>query len=391
MLDSLRQDLAYAARRLAKSPGFTLVAALTLALGIGATSAIFSVVNAVLLRPLPFPEPERLVEVDQVWKGKPVAYYSPQNFLDVEAQAKSFERLAAMDTRRRHAHRARRAATRLEGATVSAGFFDVLRVRPALGRGFVAGENEPGRDKVVVLGHKLWQDRFGGDPGIVGRAIEIDREPRTVVGVAPPGFGYPEGTEIWLPLQYDEIFRTHSRGAWYLNVVGRLAPGARVEGARRGSRDDRGAAREGLPGPQRRRRRHGALAARGHWSATRARRSWCCSARSAWCCSWPASTSPTCCSRASAAARASSPCARRSAPDAAASCGQLFTESVLLALVGGASACCSRASPWTRCWRCSPRTCHGSPRCASTAAFSPSPPFSRSSRASSSGRCPRSR
>ncbi|MFI4944621.1 MAG: ABC transporter permease [Burkholderiales bacterium] len=232
MLDSLRQDLAYAARRLVKSPGFTLVAALTLALGIGATSAIFSVVNAVLLRPLPFPEPERLVEVDQVWKGKPVSYYSPQNFLDVEAQAKSFERLAALDTGG-FTLTGKGAAARLEGGTVSVGFFEVLHVRPTLGRVFVAGENEPGRDKVVVLGHKLWQDRFGGDPGVVGQAIEIDRETRTVVGVAPPGFSYPEGTELWVPLQYDEIFRTHSRGAWYLNVVGRLAPGASVEGASR--------------------------------------------------------------------------------------------------------------------------------------------------------------
>ena len=97
MLDTLRQDLSYASRRLRQSPGFTLVAVLTLALGIGATSAIFSIVNAVLLRPLPYAEADRLVEVAQVWKGKP-AVYSPQNFLDVEAQAKSFERLAAIDT-----------------------------------------------------------------------------------------------------------------------------------------------------------------------------------------------------------------------------------------------------------------------------------------------------
>ena len=142
MLDSLRQDVSYASRRLWQSPGFTLVAALTLALGIGATSAIFSIVNAVLLRPLPFPEADRLVEVAQVWKGKP-AVYSPQNFLDVEAQAKSFERLAAIDTSG-VTLTGNGAATRLEGAEVSAAFFDVLRARPVLGRGFVAGENEPG-------------------------------------------------------------------------------------------------------------------------------------------------------------------------------------------------------------------------------------------------------
>ncbi len=230
MLDSLRQDLAYAARRLAKSPGFTAVAALTLALGIGATSAIWSVVNAVLLRPLPFPEPERLVQVDQVWKGRATAH-SPMNFLDVEKQARSFEGMAATDTGG-VTLTGRGAATRLEGAMVGAPFFDVLRVRPALGRGFVARENEPGRDMVVVLGHELWRSRFGGDPGIVGRSIELDREMRTVVGVAPPGFDYPEGAELWLPLRYDEVFLTKSRGAWYLTVLARLAPGVSITGAR---------------------------------------------------------------------------------------------------------------------------------------------------------------
>ncbi len=229
MLDSLRQDVSYALRRLRQAPGFTLVAVLTLALGIGATSAIFSIVNAVLLRPLPFPEPERLVEVAQVWKGKP-AVYSPQNFLDVEAQAKSFERLAAFDNSG-VTLTGNGAATRLEGAEVSAAFFDVLRARPVLGRGFVVGENEPGT-RVVVLGHKLWLERFGGDAGLVGRTIQVDREPRTVVGIAPPGFSHPEGAEIWLPMTYDERFRTNSRGAWYLGVVGRLAPGASVVSAR---------------------------------------------------------------------------------------------------------------------------------------------------------------
>ena len=229
LLDSLRQDVSYASRRLWQSPGYTLVATLTLALGIGATSAIFSIVNAVLLRPLPFPQAEQLVEVAQLWKGKP-AVYSPQNFLDVEAQAKSFERLAAIDqsgvTLTGHG-----AATRLEGAEVSASFFDVMRERPVLGRGFVAGENQPGT-RIVVLGHKLWLERFGGDEGLVGRTVQIDREPRTVVGIAPPGFSYPEATEIWLPMTYDERFRTNSRGAWYLSVVGRLAPGASLASAR---------------------------------------------------------------------------------------------------------------------------------------------------------------
>ena len=110
----------------------------------------------------------------------------------------------------------RGAPTRLEGAEVSAPFFEILRVRPALGRGFVAGDNEPGHTKIAVLGHRLWSDRFGGDPGVVGQTIQLNREPYTVVGVAPPGFSYPEGAEVWVPLAYDALFRTNSRGAWYL-------------------------------------------------------------------------------------------------------------------------------------------------------------------------------
>ncbi len=230
MLDPVRQDLSYALRRLRQAPGFTLVAVATLALGIGATSAIFSVVNAVLLRPLPLPEAGRLVRVAQTWKGRPTPY-SPQNFLDVEAQAASFSGMAAIDTSG-VALTGQGTATRLEGAQVSASFFDVLRVRPVLGRGFLAGENEPGRDRVAVLGYALWRDRFGSDPAVVGRTLSLNRQPHTVVGVAPPGFRYPEQAEIWTPLEYDQQFRSNSRGAWFLNVVGRLRDGTTVEAAR---------------------------------------------------------------------------------------------------------------------------------------------------------------
>jgi putative ABC transport system permease protein len=229
-MDSLRQDVLYALRRLRQAPGFTLVAILTLALGIGANSAIFSVVNAVLLRPLPFPEPDRLVLVAQTWEGRPVVH-SPQNFLDVEAQSHSFQGLAAINTSG-YTLTGQGAPTRLEGAEVSASFFDVLRSRPELGRGFVAGENEPGKTRVAVLGQTLWRTRFGADPGIVGRTVQLNREPFVVGGVAPAGFSYPEGTEVWTPLEYDPDFLAHSRGAWYLRVVGRLKDGVSLAGAR---------------------------------------------------------------------------------------------------------------------------------------------------------------
>ncbi len=230
-MDTLRQDLAYAFRRLRQAPGFTLVAVATLTLGIGANSAIFSVVNAVLLKPLPFPEPDRLVMVSQTWEGRFTRVYSPQNFLDLAAQARSFESLAALDGEG-VTLTGRGAPARLEGAAVSAGFFDLLRIRPLLGRAFLPGENETGSHRVVVLGHRLWRERFGSDPSVLGQQVQLDRDSYLVVGVAPPGFSYPEGTDLWRPLEYDERFRAHSRGAWYLGVIGRLRPGVPVEQAR---------------------------------------------------------------------------------------------------------------------------------------------------------------
>jgi putative ABC transport system permease protein len=223
-MDTLRQDLAYAFRRLRQAPGFSLVAVATLALGIGANSAIFSVVNAVLLKPLPFSEPDLLVMVAQTWEGRFTRIYSPQNFLDLAAQARSFESLAAIDGGG-VTLTGRGAPARIEGAGVSANFFDLLRVRPILGRGFLAGENETGKHKVAVLEHRLWRERFASDPGVVGQTIQLDRDSYLVVGVAPPGFSYPEGTDLWRPLEHDDVFRSHSRGAWYLGVIGRLRPG----------------------------------------------------------------------------------------------------------------------------------------------------------------------
>ena len=229
-MDTLRQDLAYGVRRLRQAPGFSLIAIATLALGIGANGAIFSVVNAVLLRPLPFGEPGRLVRVSQVWEGRPVVY-SPQNFLDVQAAARSFESLAACDSGWWHLT-GRGRPVRLEGAEVSASFFDLLQVRPLLGRAFAPGENEPGHRKVTVIGYALWRDRFGGDPAVIGQTVQLDRDPYIVIGVAPAGFSFPEGVEVWTPMEYDARFRTNSRGAWYLTVIGRLREGVAVAQAK---------------------------------------------------------------------------------------------------------------------------------------------------------------
>jgi putative ABC transport system permease protein len=225
-MDTFRQDVQYAIRRLVKGSGFTAIALVTLALGIGANSAIFSVVNAVLLRPLPYPQSEELVGVYHVWKGRR-AVMSPMNFLDVKAQSRTIADMAAFNSGRYNLTGSGE-PTQIDGAEVSASFFDVLRVRPLAGRTFHADENQPGRNTVVVLSHGLWQQRFGGDPKIVGRRITLDGRQITVVGVMPPGFSYPDKREIWLPLEYDEVFTTKARGAWYLTVIGRLAPGATV-------------------------------------------------------------------------------------------------------------------------------------------------------------------
>jgi putative ABC transport system permease protein len=230
-MDTLRQDLVYAIRRLWQSPVFSLVAIATLALGIGANSAIFSVIDAVLLRPLPFAEPERLVQLAQTWKGRSTGIYSPQNFLDVAAQAPSFSSLAAIDSDDL-TMTGRGDPVRLQGARVSSSFFDLLGVRPVQGRAFTDGENEPGRTKVVVLSHGVWTQRFGADAGVIGQTVQLNREPYAVIGVAPAGFAYPEGAEVWAPLEYDEVFRTKSRGAWFLRVIGRLKPRVPVERAR---------------------------------------------------------------------------------------------------------------------------------------------------------------
>ena len=229
-MDTLRQDLIYAIRRLAMAPAFTLIAVATLALGIGANSAIFSIVYAVLLKPLPFAEPERLVQLYQVSEGRNVPYFSPPNFLDTQAETKSFEEIAAVDGGS-VTLTGNGAPAVLNGAEVSASFFKVFQMTPELGRAISRDENDPDKATVVVLGHELWKTRFGGDPKIVGQSIRLDSRPFTVVGVAPKNFSFPDETELWTPLAYDPIFRIHSRGAWYLRVFGRLKPGVPVAAA----------------------------------------------------------------------------------------------------------------------------------------------------------------
>jgi putative ABC transport system permease protein len=229
-MDKLLQDIRYALRAMRRTPGFTAVALLTLALGIGANAAIFSVINAVLLRPLPFPDPDRVLRVYSTFQGER-GVLSPRNFLDVREQQKSFASLAAYYADG-YTLSGAGDPERLDGATVSADFFGVLGVKPLVGRTFRPDEDVPGKNRVAVLGYDLWRRRFGGDRGIVGRAVTLEGVPYVVVGVMPAGFAYPEKREIWTPIPFDSSFTGQgSRGAYYISAIGRLAPGATPEHA----------------------------------------------------------------------------------------------------------------------------------------------------------------
>jgi putative ABC transport system permease protein len=223
----MMSDLRYAIRTLIKRPGFTAIALLTIALGIGANTAIFSVVNAVLWRPLSYPHPERLM---MVWIYNPrqgfekdVAPYP--TFTDWRNQSRSFEHLTAYFGASVSLTGAGDPA-QLRGARVTPSFFPTLSVQPALGRWFTEQDANAGHERVVILEHGLWQRRFGGDPTIVGRMIQLSGQPYEVVGVMPAGFQYPDDATLWLPLAPVEPYKQimESRGSYWLNVIGRLRP-----------------------------------------------------------------------------------------------------------------------------------------------------------------------
>ena len=221
-------DLRYALRALLRSPGFTLAVVLTLALGIGANAAIFSVVHGVLLKPLPYVEPERVVLMYGRYPEFGRTSTSLPDFRDIRDGTRSFEQLAA-----RHGGNlvltGEGEPERVITDRVTSNFFAVFGVRPQLGRAFLPDEDKMGGDnRVVVLSHGYWQRRFGGDARIVGRQIQLNGAPWTVVGVAPPEFRFGRAVDAWAPTIVDT---TRNRRAEYLDVVGRLKPGVAVEQA----------------------------------------------------------------------------------------------------------------------------------------------------------------
>ena len=229
-MNRLWQDLRYGARVLAKRPGFTAVAVLTLALGIGANSAIFSVVNAVLLRPLPFNEPERLIRLWETFYPSGWGSVSVPNLKDWREQNDVFSGLVAFQTSS-FVLQSAVYPERVSAANVSADFFEVLGVPTQSGRGFFEGEDQPGRQHIVVLSDQLWKRNFGAAPGIIGQSLSLSGEKYTVVGVIPPGFRYPSRlTELWVPL-VPQANQTN-RGTHWLQVLGRLKPGVTIDQAR---------------------------------------------------------------------------------------------------------------------------------------------------------------
>ncbi len=231
------QDLRHGARLLLKKPGFSLIAVITLALGIGANTAIFSVVHAVLLRPLPFAAQERLVVA---WKQDTTAHnpfveLSVPEVKDWQAQAHSFESLAAMPTTvygYGYVLTGRGEAVQLERAKVSGSFFSLLGVKPALGRVFNEQDDQVNAPKLIVLSNRLWRERFNADPNIVGQTATLNQQGFTVLGVMPAEFEFPKGADLWTPLTATMNARTvESRGAVFLQAIGRLKAGVTLQQA----------------------------------------------------------------------------------------------------------------------------------------------------------------
>ena len=229
------QDVRHSIRILGRERGFTAVALLTLALGIGATTAIFSVVNAVLLRPFPYDEPDDLMVVWErnTGRGLPHMFASPPNFADWRGMNRAFEEMGVFAETSFFVS-GEGEPVRLHGARVTADLLSMLGVAPELGRGLTPEDDRPEAEAVALISHRLWRGRYGVDSALVGRSIEINEEPHTVVGVMPPGFDFPppivtdepvsvHNADIWVPFAVD--MAAASRGAHYLTVLGRLRPG----------------------------------------------------------------------------------------------------------------------------------------------------------------------
>jgi putative ABC transport system permease protein len=228
-MQPLFQDLRYGARMLIKKPGFTLIALITLSLGIGATTALFSVVNGVLIRPLAYRDEARIVTLWQsnLKSGVEREETSPANYLDWRERLQTCESISAIEPFG-HSMIGEGEPERFRSWVVTENFFEILGAAPLHGRTFLPEEYGAGRGNVIVLGYGLWQRRFGGDPQLLGRQLSLNGQPHTVVGIMPPEFQYPAGRELWAPRGPRESDR-RIRGGSYIKVIGKLKPGRTIE------------------------------------------------------------------------------------------------------------------------------------------------------------------
>jgi putative ABC transport system permease protein len=225
-----KADLIYALRSMRKTPAFTAVAILTLALGLGANTAIFSFVDAVLLKPLPYDEPERIVSVLEKPPGGGRNGISTMNFLDWKAQNRTLQQIAAMSGRTMNLSGTDR-PDQLKAQTASASYFEILGTKAAQGRTFAPDEDQPGKNRVAVISHRTWQNRFGGDPHVLGRTIVLDEKPYTIIGVLPADSLYDRTwAEIWIPLTFEPWQMT--RNFHWFGAIGKLKPGVSLADAR---------------------------------------------------------------------------------------------------------------------------------------------------------------
>ncbi|WP_394833769.1 ABC transporter permease [Pendulispora rubella] len=226
------QDIRFALRLLGKNLGFTVVAITTLGLAVAANAVVFSIVHAILIRPLPFPEPERLVRINTQFVEQPSDTYWPfsaHEYTELAAEVHAFQSMGAYDDEDANLTGSDQPVA-VHVATVTASFLPTLGVPPMLGRFFDENEDRPGDVRAIVLGYDLFKTVFGGDPSVVGRTVQYNATPVTVVGVMPRGFEFPERTQLWAPLRID--LSKSTRGSHWLNVIGRLKPGLGLEAAR---------------------------------------------------------------------------------------------------------------------------------------------------------------
>ena len=226
------RDLRYAARNLLRSRGFAAVAALTLTIGIGANTAIFSVIDTILLRPLPFRDPGQLVRLYETEAAPGTYPFAAPDFLDWRAQNKTFQDMALFGWPNDMNLSGEGRPDHVLAVPTQANFFGLLGVQPILGRTWLPGEDQSGKDQVAILSYGLWREHFAGDPGVVGRTIALNSRKYTIVGVMPASFRYPFRTQMWIPLDMDFKSWIGQRGNHWVNAIGRLKPGVSLQTAR---------------------------------------------------------------------------------------------------------------------------------------------------------------